>query len=118
MFDLGQRMKMLRMDAGMSQEKLAWAAGITPAFVGQIERNIKSPTVKTLEKLADALNISVAEIFSAPVPYDAEQKAAIRQINYQLREMSAEEVACMSGIADQVKKMYSIHKKPRKTSSK
>lgn len=111
MFDLGKRLKTLRTEAGMSQEKLAWAADITPAFVGQLERNLKSPTAKTLEKLADALNLSVAEIFSDPISLDAEQKAAIRQITYQLRDLTAEEMRCVSAIIKQIQEIRRLEKR-------
>ena len=111
MFDLGKRLKTLRIEAGMSQEKLAWEADITPAFVGQLERNIKSPTAKTLEKLAEALNLSVAEFFSDPVTMDIEQKAAVRQIMYQLRDLSAEEMRCVSAIMKQIHEIRRLQKK-------
>lgn len=118
MIDLGQRLKELRLQAGLSQERLAWAADITPAFVGQLERNMKSPTAKTLTKLANALNISVAEFFSEPVTQDAEQKAAIRQISYQLRDLTPEEIHCVSGIIKQVQEIRRLDKDQSKTPSK
>ena len=115
MFDLGKRLKELRLEAGLSQERLAWAADITPAFVGQLERNMKSPTAKTLEKLAGALNLSVAEIFSDPASLDVEQKAAIRQITYQLKDLSAEEMRCVSGIIKQILEIRRLEKKREST---
>ena len=111
MFDLGKRLKELRLEAGLSQVRLAWAADITPAFVGQLERNMNSPTAKTLEKLAGALNLSVAEIFSDPAALDVEQKAALRQITHQLRDFSAEEMRCVSAVIKQMQEMRRLEKK-------
>ncbi len=111
MVDLGQRLKELRLEAGLSQERLAWAADITPAFVGQLERNMKSPTAKTLQKLADALNISVAEIFSAPVTVDDDHKAAVRQITYLLRDLSPQEIRCVSAIIKQALEIRRLSQK-------
>ena len=51
---------------GWSQETLALQAEINPAFLGHLERGLKSPTVKTLEKIACALDISMAELFAEP----------------------------------------------------
>ena len=76
--NLGSRIRQFRNAAGLSQEKLAWQAGIAPAFLGQLERGLKSPTVKTLEKLTRALGISIAELFSGPADLSDEKDAAIK----------------------------------------
>ncbi len=53
----------------MSQEELAYKAGLRPAHLGQIERAVKKPTVDTIGKLAEALNVEASELFlSRPVP--------------------------------------------------
>jgi len=46
----------------ISQEELAFRANINPAYLGQIERGIKCPTVDTLCRIAGALNIVPAEL--------------------------------------------------------
>lgn len=48
--NIGARIRYFRKLKGLSQEKLAWEAGINPAFLGELERGQKSPTLKTLEK--------------------------------------------------------------------
>ena len=40
------------------------AAEITTAYLGQIERNEKNPTVAVVEKICGALGIGLAEFFS------------------------------------------------------
>jgi transcriptional regulator with XRE-family HTH domain len=47
----------LRKQKGLSQEELALQAGVNRNYVGQIEREEKSPTVDILEKLAVALEV-------------------------------------------------------------
>lgn len=66
-FQIGEQIKYYRKLKKLSQENLALSAGVNPAFVGYIERGIKSPTVTTLQKIANALDISLAELFS-PLP--------------------------------------------------
>lgn len=61
---VGERIKYFRLCQGLSQEKLALAAGINPAFLGHLERGLKSPTITTLDKIIEALNISYSEFFS------------------------------------------------------
>lgn len=61
---LGQRIRLLRENLGISQEKLAEKANLNTSFVGQIERGGKKPTLETLEKIVNALDISFEELFA------------------------------------------------------
>jgi len=55
----------------MSQDDLAFAAGIERAYLGYLERGTKNPTVATLEKIARALERDISEMF-AFLPHDAQ----------------------------------------------
>ena len=48
----------------MSQETLAFEAGISRHFMYRLENNLASPTVKTLEKIADTLKIMPSAILA------------------------------------------------------
>lgn len=61
---IGEQIRYYRRKIGISQETLALIAELNPAYVGQIERGIKSPTINTLKKLADALGVSLATLFT------------------------------------------------------
>ncbi len=61
---VARNLRVLRKQKGLSQEELAFQAGINRNYVGQIEREEKSPTVDMIEKLATALNIEPIKIFS------------------------------------------------------
>lgn len=52
-----------RHQKGFSQEELALRANLNPAYLGQVERGEKCPTVDTLYKTANALGISLSELF-------------------------------------------------------
>jgi transcriptional regulator with XRE-family HTH domain len=54
---VARNLRILRKQKGLSQEALAHQAGIDRNYVGQIEREEKSPTIDMIEKLATALNI-------------------------------------------------------------
>ena len=60
---LGMRIKYLRSLVHWSQEDLALEAGINKNYISDLERGTRNPTVKVLEKIAHALNISLAELF-------------------------------------------------------
>lgn len=64
---VGERIRYHRLQRGMSQEKLALLAGINPAFLGHLERGLKSPTFTTLDKIVEALELNYSEFFNDTV---------------------------------------------------
>ena len=56
----------LRVRRGLSQEALAVDAGVDRSYVGRIERGIENPTAETLERLARALDVPVADLLAVP----------------------------------------------------
>jgi transcriptional regulator with XRE-family HTH domain len=59
---LGKRIAAFRDAAGISQGGLAERIRSTPQWVSQLERGTRSPTVHTLVKLANALDVSLGEL--------------------------------------------------------
>lgn len=53
----------IRKEQGLSQEQLGFKADIHRAYIGFIERGAKSPSIDHLEKIANALKVSVTELF-------------------------------------------------------
>lgn len=64
---VGTNLRQARLRRDVSQEVLAIEAGVAMNYVSGIERGIRNPTVKVLDRLAKVLGISVAELF-APIP--------------------------------------------------
>ena len=62
-FNCGFRIRQLRNERGISQEQLALSAGITPAYLGLVERGQRNATVRTIERICVALGIGLAEFF-------------------------------------------------------
>jgi transcriptional regulator with XRE-family HTH domain len=62
---LGKRIAALRKERGMSQAKLAEKIRSTPQWVSQLERGTRSPTVDTLCKLANALDVTLGELLDS-----------------------------------------------------
>lgn len=60
---VARNLRVLRKLKGFTQEELADRAGINRNYVGQIEREEKSPTVDVLEKLAAPLKIEPTYFF-------------------------------------------------------
>ena len=60
--NVGESLIALRKEKHLSQEQLAFEAGVSRHFMYRLENNLASPTVKTLEKLADALSVKPSDI--------------------------------------------------------
>lgn len=56
-------LRRLRLQRGLSQERLAHSADLNMTHVAKIERSEREPGVRTVSKLAKALDVSVAELF-------------------------------------------------------
>lgn len=52
----------IRKEKGITQEALAYQAGLNRAYIGYIERGERKPTLETIEKIAQALKVRVKEI--------------------------------------------------------
>jgi len=70
---LGKRIKEERQRLNMTQEQLAEHIGISPAFVGHIERNERSLSLPTLVRIANKLDVTLDYLFADVVTpkYDA-----------------------------------------------
>jgi transcriptional regulator with XRE-family HTH domain len=62
---LGKAIRRLREERGMTQEGLAHEAGSTVATISAIERGRSNPNWGTVEAIAGALSVSVAELARA-----------------------------------------------------
>ncbi len=66
MHRIGTTIRLFRERQGLSQRALAEAAGISAAALSQLESGQSSPSVATLEKLADGLGVAIAAFFLEP----------------------------------------------------
>lgn len=60
---LGQRLKDVRVRAGMTLRELARQADVSPSLISQIENGKSQPSVATLYAFSRLLNVSVDELF-------------------------------------------------------
>ena len=60
---LGSRIKYLRENKGLTQDKLAERSGLSIDYIGKIEVNINKPGLRALIKIASALNVHIKELF-------------------------------------------------------
>lgn len=63
LIDFGNRVKELRLNAGITQEALAIRAELDRSYVGAIERGEKNLSLVNIEKLANALEVDLYYLF-------------------------------------------------------
>lgn len=66
-FDVGERLKTLRTQFGLSQRQLADSANVPHGQISMIETNRSSPSVASLRKILGGLNITMSEFFEPEV---------------------------------------------------
>ncbi|MBP3820451.1 helix-turn-helix transcriptional regulator [bacterium] len=63
--ELGQKIKRIRQNKGITQEQLAEMTGISTRTLGGIEIGENFMTAQTMEKIIECLNISINDLFTA-----------------------------------------------------
>ncbi len=58
----GEVLRRYRSEKNISQEELAFQAGVDRTFVSRLERGIRQPTITTLIGLGQALGVSAADL--------------------------------------------------------
>ncbi|MFH1007116.1 MAG: helix-turn-helix transcriptional regulator [Candidatus Latescibacterota bacterium] len=64
--EIGRKIRELRKAKGLTQERLAEMADLHPTYVGSIERGEVNASINTLQRIADALQVKVENLF----PFD------------------------------------------------
>ena len=77
---IGWNLRKLRVERGLSQERLALEASIDRSYVGRIERGEENVTISVLEALSVAMGVKVGSFFTEaasgeqPAPLKAGRK--------------------------------------------
>ena len=59
----GEKIRKIRMERELSQEKLAFLSGLHRTYVGAIERGERNVSFKNIEKIAKTLKVNLEELF-------------------------------------------------------
>ncbi len=60
---IGEKLRKLRMESGLTQEELASRSYLTKGFISQVERDLTSPSIATLKSILDVLGVELSEFF-------------------------------------------------------
>lgn len=76
--EIGGKIKELRIERGLTQEELADRAELSKGFISQLERDLTSPSIATLEDILICLGTNINDFFS----YEAESKVVFKREDY------------------------------------
>lgn len=81
-FSLSERLKYLRETRNLTQKDLAELAGISQPTIAHIEKGTKDPSVTTLSKIANALDIHISTLFTTNEIFVFDIKRLRRKYNH------------------------------------
>ena len=61
---IGQKIKELRVQKGLTQEELADRSELSKGFISQVERDLNSPSIATLVDILQCLGTNLEEFFA------------------------------------------------------
>lgn len=102
--EVGAKIKYLRLKRGMSQEALALSCDMNPAFLGHVERGMRSPTLNTLQRICDGLSITLTELLLTEpdaTANDADCAAAIQHVTDRMRQLTPAQAAHIADMVEQ-----------------
>ena len=88
---LGARLRTFRIIQEYSIEELAHKAGMNPAHLGKIERGERNFTIRSLDKIIRALEISYVDLFSFEKEASPVENPIISKTVSYLTELTAKE---------------------------
>jgi len=62
---VGQRVRALRKEKGLTQEELGWRAELHYTYIGAVERGEKNCSIESLDKIVKALNVTIHDFFAS-----------------------------------------------------
>lgn len=77
---IGASLRGVRRRRGLTLRQVAAAAGVTESFLSQVERDIASPSIATLRRIAVALGTSIGVILDEAGPHGQLVRAGDRRV--------------------------------------
>lgn len=104
---IGEKIRNLRKQKNMSLRELAQITGLSKTTLGDLEKDVKNPSLDTLEKIAVAFEMSPAELLKETDSTDELMESA--------KNSSSEILAGLSKSGDLLKVLYRAKDAPKET---
>ena len=100
--DISKRIRELRRAMKLTQSYFAELVNLSEDSIGKIERGVSAPTIETLNKIAEELNITLAELLGEARHKIKQQNPAIDEFARYLKTKSPENVRLIHKIANMI----------------
>jgi transcriptional regulator with XRE-family HTH domain len=101
---IGDRIRQMRKEKGLSQEKLGYESELHCTHIGSIERGQKNWSIDTLMKVAKGLNVEVIDLFNFPMP-PADAKKMKKSLVENINSSSTETINILSDLLSVLKSL-------------
>ncbi|HBX22765.1 MAG TPA: XRE family transcriptional regulator [Desulfotomaculum sp.] len=102
---LGKKIKETRLKLGLTQEGLGKRAKLHYSYIGQVERGNKVPSIRTLKRIASALNIQVESLLYQDIGRrSGDEDILVRELVNVVRDCPPGELKLILNIVRQLKR--------------
>ncbi|HDH11379.1 MAG TPA: XRE family transcriptional regulator [Nitrospirae bacterium] len=102
---VGNNLRKTRMKLGLTQEEVALRSGLSQGYINQLESGKRMFTQKSLEQIAEALGISIADFFQKKKKLTGIREDSI-EYNRKKPPSQKEIAALLSGLPPKLKEHY------------
>lgn len=99
---IGHRIRQYRLARDLSQEVLSEMSDVTPAHFSHIERGNTKPSLPTLIRIANALNVSIDDLLCDNV--ERSRHVRIKDVDRLLEDCTQQEIRALTEIMTAAKK--------------
>lgn len=99
---IGRRIRAYRLERKLSQEMLSEKADVTPAHFSHIERGNTKPSLPTLIRIANALNVSLDDLLCDNL--NKSLHVRVKDVNDLLSDCTIQEIKALTEILSTAKK--------------
>jgi transcriptional regulator with XRE-family HTH domain len=104
---IGEKIRSLRKQKNMSLRELAQVTGLSKTTLGDLEKDVKNPSLDTLEKIAVAFEVTPAELLK--------ETESAEELMESAKNSSSEILAGLSKSGDLLKVLYRAKDAPKET---
>ncbi len=107
---IGSKIRIFREQRNLTANKLAKSAKISQSFLSNVERDISSPSLDTLEKICDALDVSIITLLQFGEADRTTLRAEMNTLIDNLSLLSDEEISSLNNfIETMLRKRWQHH---------
>ena len=109
--EIGKRIRDIRTQAEITQEKLAELSGVSSNFISQIERGRNKCSLETISNLSSALNVPLYELFNFKRVNPTAKDSFAKRIEIMLKNLPEKDKSLILDITSDIYGKLKRHKR-------